>query len=522
MIEKYLQNLTPRKYQQEIFENCKTNNCLVVLPTGIGKTLIALMLTIQRFIEFPREKVLILAPTKPLAEQHYNYFKKNLPELFGEITLFTGKVKAENRKKIWQSSDIIFSTPQCIANDIKKGLYNLTDVSLLVEDEAHRCLKKYDYRYVAENYIQNSQHPRILGMTASPGSDKKKIQEICKNLFVDHVEVRTRESEDVKEYLQEREFDHIDVELPPEFLEIKKLLEVLFNRKTDELRNRKVLFQPATGTNLIALQQRLFKMVSTGKRDFNTLIAMSVVAQAVKINHALGLIETQTVTGFQNYLDKLFEEANTGKSKASKHLANSLELNKANVLSKDLLARNIEHPKMEKLKEIIQNDLKENPNMKSIVFSQFRDSVNIIAKRLNEIPGIKAEVFVGQQKKNGSGMDQKKQGSTIVDFSEGKINVLCATSIGEEGLDIPEVNSVIFYEPVPSAIRKIQRAGRTARLMKGKFIILVTKNTRDEAFYWTAISKEKRMHKALKTINADLEEIKSNKTLEDFGKGENN
>src|SRR3989344_9001240 len=121
----FLQNISPREYQLKILETCAKKNCLVVLPTGLGKTLIALMLVIQRMKEFPGEKVVFLAPTKPLAEQHLISFKKNLPELFGEMQLFTGAVNAEKRKKIWQIADIIFSTPQCIANDLKKQLYDL-------------------------------------------------------------------------------------------------------------------------------------------------------------------------------------------------------------------------------------------------------------------------------------------------------------------------------------------------------------------------------------------------------------
>jgi len=170
----FLENITPRQYQQKIFETCSKKNCLVVLPTGIGKTLIALMLTIDRMKKYPGEKVVFLAPTKPLAEQHLETFKKHLPELFADMQLFTGKVKADERKKIWRTADIIFSTPQCIANDVKNNLYNLSDVCLLIEDEAHRCIRNYDYNYVAQKYKEQTQHPRIIGLTASPGSETKK------------------------------------------------------------------------------------------------------------------------------------------------------------------------------------------------------------------------------------------------------------------------------------------------------------------------------------------------------------
>ena len=230
--------IEPREYQIKIAETCLNKNCLVVLPTGLGKTLIALMVTIERMKKFPRSKILMLAPTKPLAEQHEQYFKKNLPELFADIQLFTGAVKAAERKKIWQTADIIFSTPQCVANDLKNNLYNLEEVSLLVEDEAHRCVKNYDYNYIAKSYLEKAKNPRLIGLTASPGSDPKQIRDICKSLSIEEVELRSRNSEDVTKYLQKLEFEKIMVPFPPEFLEIKKLLRILYEEYIQDLKTK--------------------------------------------------------------------------------------------------------------------------------------------------------------------------------------------------------------------------------------------------------------------------------------------
>src|SRR3989338_8191426 len=193
-----LLNLQPRNYQQKIFETARHSNTLVVLPTGLGKTLIALLLAIDRLKLFPLKKILFLAPTKPLVEQHFEYFTKNLPDLFADLQLFTGEVPAEKRKKIWQTAEIIFSTPQCIANDLEHYLYYLKELSLLIIDEAHRCLKNYDYTKVVKKYKEQSSNQRILGLTASPGHEPDKVKEICKHLDIQEIEVRTRDSEDVK------------------------------------------------------------------------------------------------------------------------------------------------------------------------------------------------------------------------------------------------------------------------------------------------------------------------------------
>jgi Fanconi anemia group M protein len=509
----FLKNISPREYQQKIFETCKEKNCLVVLPTGLGKTLIALMLTIERMKKFPEKKVLFLAPTKPLVEQHLNYFKKNLPELFGEMQLFTGSVTAKNRKKIWQTTDIIFSTPQCIANDLKNKLYNLKEVCLLIEDEAHRCIKNYDYNYIAQEYIKQAISSRIVGLTASPGSEKLKIKEICKNLFIEEVELRTRESSDVKEYLQELKFEKILIDFPSEFEEIRQVLLKIFGEYVEELRTRKILFGSASKTELIALQSKISGLLMRNPGNFNYMLGASACAQAVKIQHALELLETQTLEGFNKYLKGLFEQASKKQSKGVIKLVSKQEFNFVFMRSQELLSKKREHPKLQKLIDLIKEEKFQNTNLKIIIFTQFRETASNISKKINEIGGITAKVFIGQAKKDKTkGLNQKQQKKIIQEFSEGKINVLCATCIAEEGLDIPEVNIVIFYEPIPSAIRTIQRAGRTARLKKGKIIMLITKKTRDEVFFYVSKSREKKMKVAIESIKNDFEVGRKNKT----------
>ncbi|PIN90704.1 hypothetical protein COU57_02650 [Candidatus Pacearchaeota archaeon CG10_big_fil_rev_8_21_14_0_10_32_14] len=518
----HLKEISPRQYQQDIFETAKNFNTLIVLPTGMGKTLIALMLSAHRLEKFPDKKIVFLAPTRPLAEQHLNYFKKHLSDLFGDIQLFTGKVTAKDRKKIFQTADIIFSTPQCIGNDVKNGLYDLEDVSLLIEDESHRCLKNYAYNYVAKKYHNqtfSSPWHRIIGMTASPGSDKQKVSEICKNLHIEKVEIRSREDEDVKKYLQKLEFEKIEVDFPPRFEEIRILLKEMYNKYIDELKHRSLLFKPPTKINLIELQNRLFLMTSKGNNNFNVLLGISACASAIKIQHAMELLETQTLTSFDSYLKKLFKEASQGKSKGVQKLVAKPEFNVVYTMTSELMIKKIEHPKVERIRQIVSQEFSrfKDKKPKIIIFTQYRETATILSKDLNitlKHLGVKSKVFVGQSKKmiggETIGLSQVEQKGIITDFSEGTTNIIVSTSIGEEGLDIPEVNSVIFYEPVPSAIRKIQRAGRTARLMKGKLIILVTKKTRDESYYWSAFHKEKKMYSAIQSITEDIESGKIN------------
>ncbi len=513
-------DIKPREYQQNIFEIAKDKNTLVVLPTGTGKTLIALMLAIERKKKYPLSKILILAPTRPLVEQHYETFKKLLPELFMEMEMFTGSVHAGKRSEIFQTAEMIFSTPQCIANDLEKGIYDLKEVSLLVIDEAHRCLKNYDYTKVVDYYKRQSEMQRILGLTASPGHETDKVKEICKHLDIEEIELRTRESEDVKGYMQELDFNKVMVPFPKEFEEIKYLLKKVFDKNVDDLKEKKLLFGPVNKITLLKLQGNL-AMRYQNSRDFNALRGMSLTASAIKISHAMELLETQTISGLNEYLINLMKQAEMKKSKAVVALVNSKEFRAILISVADLIKNEVEHPKIEEIAVILEQQIKEKEDSKVIIFTQFRETAMKISRRMNKIDKIKSAIFIGQAKKLNSegkvaGLNQKEQKAIVDDFREGKINVLVCTSIGEEGLDIPEVSAVIFYEPIPSAIRSIQRAGRTARLAPGKLIILITKDTRDVAHHYASKARENKMHKTIEDVKKDLKEIRKTRTIDDF------
>lgn len=507
--------MEPREYQKAIFETAKDHNTLIVIPTGMGKTLIAFLLTKHYLEKYPKGKVLLLAPTRPLVEQHFKFFEKNLPELYAELQMFTGKVDSEDRKSLWSLANIVFSTPQCIANDLKKRKIDLSEVSLLIEDEAHRCLKNYDYTYIARKFLE-TQHtvsqPRIIGMTASPGTDNETINNICENLNIRKIESRQRTSEDVKPYIQKLDEKIIKVELTKEMIQIRDLIKQMYNTKVEELKNRKLIFGPVNKITLLKLQWRLGRLISGGNKNFNNLRGISVCAQAIKIGHAQEMIETQGIIQTHNYFQKIIEDSEKGKSKAAKQIANHPNFMDAfTKLTQNLKGTN--HPKMEKLKELMEKEIKNNPKSRFIIFGQFRDTVVAVNKMINKIPGIKSRVFVGQLKKGETGLSQKEQQQVLNEFRFGEINVLTATSIGEEGLDLPEVSMVVFYEPIPSAIRQIQRTGRTARLKPGKLVILLTTKTRDEINYWVAARREKKMHKILSEMQGRMDRGDKQNTL---------
>lgn len=498
-----IRDFIPRLYQQTILGTAASNNTLVVLPTGLGKTAIAFLLAAHRLAIYPNSKILILAPTKPLCEQHVSSFKQHLNIEENKIVLFTGEVKPEKRAELWKEAQIIISTPQGLENDVINRRVKLEEVSLLVFDEAHHATGNYAYVWLAEQYNKNS-FSRILALTASPGSDLEKVKEICTNLKIEKVEVRTDKDPDVKPYVNKIKSNWVKVELPDDFKKIQALLKDTKKAKLMEAKKFGYCNSlDSTKSSLLALQGELQKKISSGERDFELLRSISVIAEVIKIDHALELLETQGIKPLHLYFNKLRAESLTGKVKAVKNLMLDVKFKSAMYLTEVLTDKCIRHPKLLKLKEILWETYQKNQNAKMIIFTQFRDSAEEVVKIVNELK-VKNSIFVGQAKRNGLGFSQKQQKEILDKFRAGEFNVLIATSVAEEGLDIPKVDEVIFYEPVPSAIRSIQRRGRTGRFDKGEVTILITEGTRDEAYRWSAHHKEKRMYTNLDKLKKEL------------------
>ena len=492
-----LNNFKPRLYQETIFNTATTKNTLVVLPTGMGKTAIALMMAAHRLNVYPKSKILFLAPTKPLVEQHKKSFEAQCN--VEDLVVFTGEIRPEQRKELWKQAKIIFSTPQSVENDIINEKISLKEVSLLVFDEAHRGVGDYAYPFLAKQYLQQAQNARVLGLTASPGGDSQKIEEICTNLHIEAVEVRTDEDPDVAPYIQPVEFNIIKVELPPALQEARNCVDKCIKTKLQTLQKYGGRIPYYSKKELLALQRRIHAQLAHGN-NFLLLKCMSVLAEIIKAQHALELIETQGVSAALVYFQRMYEEYPTTKTKAVKNLCEDVDFKTAYLKIQTLADKNLEHPKIPALKEELENTFAANKYAKVILFTQYRDSATKLKKSIKDVPGVLPELFVGQAKKRGTGLSQKEQVAMLDEFKDGCFNVLIATSVAEEGLDIPKVDEVIFYEPVPSAIRTIQRRGRTGRLDKGKVTLLITKGTRDEGYHWSAKGKEKRMKKTLDSM----------------------
>ncbi|NMC76232.1 MAG: DEAD/DEAH box helicase family protein [Candidatus Methanofastidiosa archaeon] len=510
--------ITPRAYQETIFVKSKDKNTLVILPTGLGKTYIGILLAAYTLHSLEK-KVLVLAPTKPLAEQHLKSFSEVINIENEYFSLLTGTVAPTKREEQYKKSLVIIATPQVIENDILAGKINLSDFGLIIFDEAHRAVGDYSYTYIAEK--SKSKNIRILGLTASPSSDKEKLNEIIQILGIENIEIRNESSPDVKPYVQDIDISWIPVKLPDEFLEIKKLLEVLLRKEMTILKN--LGFVSSVEANkkeildaVIKINKKIKESSYADKPVYYS--ALKSQAKALKLHHALELLETQGISPLISY----FKRMRDSKSRSSSELLSEKTIIKVITIAESLNQKGIEHPKLSKLYNIVNKEVNNGKNI--IVFSHYRDTTMRIVKELKKYEGVKVERFVGQSSKKGDeGLSQKKQKEIIEKFRSGEFNVLVATSVAEEGLDIPEVDMVILFEPVPSEIRSIQRRGRTARKRSGEVVILMAEKTRDEGYYWASKKKEKIMKNTVMEIRREFKksdemiiEEKGQSKLKDF------
>ena len=483
-----------REYQKRIAEVAASKNTLVVLPTGLGKTMIAAMVAAEVLGRDQSCKVMVLAPTRPLVLQHLGSFTSELKLPEGSMAALTGTVDPGERELLWSRSRVVFATPQTVYNDVRHGRISLRDVALAVFDEAHRSVKDYTYTKLASAYREAARSPLIMGLTASPGASREKVNEIKRSLFIEAVEARNEESEDVKGYVERTNVEAIRVRVPDEYYETTLRLRELYNDKVRKLLNggflrsgrvsKKALLEART-----VISARLKSAQASGGQKGYIFGAIINQAQAVAVLHALEMIETQGSRPLARYLEKMRERPDKGKA-ISSLLRDEKWLRIEEEASKIAA---VPHPKVSVMTDIVRTQLARKPGSRVIVFTQYRDTIEDLVRAL-EGAGYAVRRFVGQADREGSkGMDQQSQTKTLEEFRMGEFRVLVSSSIGEEGLHVPDVDLVVFYEAVPSEIRYIQRRGRTGRTTEGRVVILLAEGTVDESYYYSTLMKENRM-----------------------------
>ncbi|MFW9817805.1 MAG: ERCC4 domain-containing protein, partial [Candidatus Thorarchaeota archaeon] len=493
---------------------------MIVLSTGLGKTVIAALVAAKRLSAIQDSKVLFLAPSRPLVDQQARYLRRVLDIDDDLVVCLTGQDSPDYRQAIWADARVLVMTPQALQNDLVQRNYDLNDVSLLVFDEAHRGVGNYAYTFIAELYEKQGLNTHSLGLTASPGHEADHIRMVCDNLRLSHVEVRNEKSNDVRDYMVTVDSEIRYIILPSEIEVLKDILYSIIDvYRTPVLDNGFSLPDPRrmTRKEILRTQSVVRKEIGTYTKPPGSLfMVIRNLTALLRIVHLLEFIGTQGLMPTQRYLQGVHEEVRNKKSsKGVKDLLAKPEFSQFENLLEALIVKGHRHPKADTILEIVSEQLSVNLDSRILIFTRFRDTAVEVTETLEQLEEVRASRFVGQSSRGSDkGFSQKKQVEILDGFRNNEFNVLVATQVGEEGLDIPECNLVVFYDCVPSVVPYIQRRGRTGRRSPGRVVIFVAKGTHDEFYHWSVISKLKKMPSALK--KAESEEDEQQTSLEEF------
>jgi ERCC4-related helicase len=480
-----------------------SEDLLVVLPTGLGKTVIAALVAAE-VLRRSDGKVVFLAPTRPLVQQHSDSFGRWLTPM--RTARFTGTVRRPVREGAWETADIVFATPEIVQNDLAAGRYDLASVKLLVFDEAHHAVGKYVYVPIAERFrADRSGGARVLALTASPGGKDERIEEVVGALGVARIEARARDDEGVKEYVQPVEIEDIWVDLSPEAERIRRLLADAAHATARKLQKmgylRKKPIRSLSVKDLIALRAEIFARPGPMVRRFGPLFHQLVL---LHLHHAQERLETQGIDPFVQYVDRV--AAKPKPSRGDLAFLKLPEVVQGRREADEFLrtSKAPSHPKIDALVEIVRDTLARPSNHppRILIFAQYRDTIQSIQSVL-ELQGWTVGRFVGQATRDADdkGMNQKEQSRVLGGFRDGRFPILVASSVAEEGLDVPDVDLVVFFESVPSEIRAIQRRGRTGRTSLGRVTVLLTRETRDARYQVAEVRREKAMRRIVRRLS---------------------
>jgi len=482
-----------REYQRRIVERALEANTLVVLPTALGKTVIAELVAAELLHRYPGCRVLMMAPTKPLALQHRESILRHLKLERDEVATVTGEMP--DRSVVWDDPKVrvIRATPQTVWNDYRRGLVRLEEFALLVFDECHRSRSRYAYTRLAGEYVRRCPYPLILALTASPGSEEEKVVEAVRNLWIEQIVWTTEDDEEVARYIPGIKASWVRVSLPEQYEAIRQVIKRMIETTLAKLRINGMLRVPQEAVNrkvLVGLMNRLRAEIEAGAKGPN-MHYMALISAALSLYHALELIESQHVYSLRRYLEEIQES----ELRSHRMVAGMPEFRRLVMMANEC---NADHTKVNALLTVLMAQFAEKKDDRVLVIANIRATAEVLVERLKE-KGYRATLFVGKAEgKGGPRMTQEEQMRVLKAFREGAYNVLVATSIGEEGLDIPECGLVVFYEPAVSGIRYIQRRGRTGRKLPGKVVILVAEGTVDEYYFREGYRRARKMERILR------------------------
>ncbi|XP_063259928.1 ATP-dependent RNA helicase DHX58 [Prinia subflava] len=469
-------------------------NSIVWLPTGAGKTRVAVYVC-RRHLESRRGgKVAVLVNKVHLVDQHTQKEFHALQDTF-RVTSISGDTSHKTFfADLVRRSDVVICTAQILQNALvstEEDMHvELTDFSLLVIDECHHTHKDGVYNKIMLRYLQRKLSgeqdlPQVLGLTASPGtggatSFKEAVEhilQICANLDSEKITSVQDEEQHLQSHVPQpkKQYDLCQERVQDPFGEqLKKVMVQIqqFMGKPDLPRD--------FGTQIY--EQRIVELERRAAEMFCRKTRVCAL-HLRKYNDALLINDSVRMVDAFQCLQQFYSVERDKRDPTEQFLTATFEENRASLQA---LARDerYENPRLSKLEELLREHFQPLGTSRGIVFTKTRQSAHSLLSWLQTTATlrrqhIRAAVLTGAGYSNQTRhMTQNEQQDVIKQFREGALNLLFSTSVAEEGLDIPECNIVVRYGLMTNEIAMMQARGR-ARAKDSVYSVLAKANSRE-------------------------------------------
>ncbi|XP_027968936.1 interferon-induced helicase C domain-containing protein 1 isoform X1 [Eumetopias jubatus] len=564
-----------RPYQMEVAQPAlEGKNIIICLPTGSGKTRVAVYIAKDHLDKKKKAsepgKVIVLVNKVPLVEQLFRKeFEPFLKKWYHTIGLSGDTQLKISFPEVVKTYDVIISTAQILENSLlnsEKGDdgVQLSDFSLIVIDECHHTNKEAVYNNIMRRYLKQKLKnnklkkeckpviplPQILGLTASPGvggakrqaEAKEHILKICANLDACTIKTVKENIDQLKDQIKEpcKKFAIADDTREDPFKD--KLLEIM--NKIQSF----CQMSPMSDFGTQPYEQWTTQMEKKAAREGNR--KERVCAEHLrKYNEALQINDTIRTIDAYNHLEAFYNDEKEKKYAVQEDDSDEsgedgdgdededdekkpLSLDKTDRFLMDLffenrrllkkLAANPKHEneKLTKLRNtIMEQYTRTEESARGIIFTKTRQSAYALSQWITENKkfaevGVKAHHLIGAgHSSEFKPMTQNEQKEVISKFRTGKINLLIATTVAEEGLDIKECNIVIRYGLVTNEIAMVQARGR-ARADESTYVLVAHSNSGVIEREIVNDFREKMMYKAIDHVQNMNPEEYARKILE--------
>lgn len=564
-----------RPYQIEVAQPAlEGKNIIICLPTGSGKTRVAVYIAKDHLDKKKKAsepgKVMVLVNKVPLVEQLFREEFQPFLKKWYCVTRLSGDTQLKiSFPKFVKSYDVIISTAQILENSLlnsEKGEddgVQFSDFSLIIIDECHHTNKEAVYNNIMRRYLKQKLKnnklkkenkpviplPQILGLTASPGvggatkqaKAEEHILKICANLDAFTIKTVKENIGQLKNQIKEpcKKFVIADDTRKDPFKD--RLLEIMTKIQTFCQMNTMSDF----GTQ--SYEQWAIKMEKKAAKEGNRKDRLCA-EHLRKYNEALQINDTIRMIDAYNHLETFYKDEKEKKFAVLYDSDESgddgdegededegkkpLKLDDTDTFlmalffdNKDMLKKlaenpEYEHEKLTKLRNTIMEQYSRTAGTaRGIIFTKTRQSAYALSQWIIENEkfaevGVKAHHLIGAgHSSEFKPMTQNEQKEVISKFRTGKINLLIATTVAEEGLDIKECNIVIRYGLVTNEIAMVQARGR-ARADESTYVLVAHSGSGVVERETVNDFREQMMYKAIDRVQNMNPEEYAHKILE--------